>query len=131
MELSVRSASQQYKPRSISNTLTTTSSSSVKGRGRPSKSQPVLALSAGKATSKVKKVKLQEVVIIRAMTRYRGTTGDSGSATTVDKPDEVVKVPPRHKKRKRAGVDEDTDFVPTASAAGRVGRVGRPDSPTW
>jgi hypothetical protein len=77
---------------------------------------------------------------MRAMTRYRGIKGDTsnGSATAAGPPNEsegaqeavARRALSRQNKRKRSGFDEDTDLVP-AVTAGRVGRVGRPDSPTW
>lgn len=141
--MTTEAASQRSKPRSPGVTVTATTTSSVsscsaKGRGRPFKSQPALIPPTEKATSKLKKVHPQEVVIMREMTRYRGVKSDSGSSPAIgllkkdeSAPDEVPKVLSRHKKRKRSGFDVDNESAPTVTAAGRVGRVGRPDSPTW
>lgn len=137
----MESGSQRSKPRSAGVTVTATTASSVssccaKSRGRPFKSQPsLIPQTTVKATGKLKEVQPQKVVIMREMTRYRGVKGDNGSSPAVGLPkkDEsaLEEVPTRHKKRKRSGLDVDTDFAPTVTAAGRVGRVGRPDSPTW
>jgi hypothetical protein len=77
---------------------------------------------------------------MRAMTRYGGIKGDTscGSAPAVGPLNEsegareavARRAISRQNKRKRSGFDEDADFVTTVTA-GRVGRVGRPDSPTW
>lgn len=113
---------------------TSSSRSCAKGPGRPLRSQP--ARLTGKATDRSRMLQLRDVVISRATESSHRIQSNCRGASVAAPPaknarDEAIIASTRHKKRKRADSDVNTDFVPASSASGRVGRVGRPDSPTW